>query len=44
VIGVLLALMASAFFSGMESAFLNANRFRLELRQKQAIQIGRAHV
>ena len=36
-IGVLLALMASAFFSGMESAFLNANRFRLELRQKQAV-------
>jgi len=45
VIGVFLALLASAFFSGMESAFLNANRFRLELRQKQghpsALILGR---
>ncbi|MFZ9680683.1 MAG: hemolysin family protein [Bacteroidia bacterium] len=44
-IGIVLALLASAFFSGMESAFLNANRFRLELRQKQghpsALILGR---
>lgn len=44
-LGVLLALMASAFFSGMESAYLNCNRFRLELRQKQgqgaALILGR---
>jgi CBS domain containing-hemolysin-like protein len=44
-LGVLLALLASAFFSGMESAYLNCNRFRLELRQKQgqtsALILGR---
>ncbi len=44
-LGVFLALMASAFFSGMESAYLNCNRFRLELRQKQgqasALILGR---
>lgn len=44
-VGVLLALLASAFFSGMESAYLNCNRFRLELRQKQgqasALILGR---
>lgn len=42
---VMLALFASAFFSGMESAYLNCNRFRLELRQKQgqasALILGR---
>ena len=44
-LGVMLALFASAFFSGMESAYLNCNRFRLELRQKQgqasALILGR---
>jgi CBS domain containing-hemolysin-like protein len=43
--GVILALLASAFFSGMESAYLNLNRFRLELKQKQgtvsALILGR---
>ena len=49
VILICVMLMLSAFFSGMEIAFLSKNRLREEIDRKQSpmfdfIEIGRAHV
>lgn len=38
---IVFSLVASAFFSGMEIAFFQANRFRIELKNKQGAMSAR---
>ncbi|MFI5204485.1 MAG: CNNM domain-containing protein [Flavobacteriales bacterium] len=40
-IGILISLLFSAFFSGLETAFVAANRLQVELEKKQGLFSGR---
>ena len=42
ILGIVLSLLLSAFFSGIEIAFVSANRLKVELRSQQETLVGRA--
>ncbi len=41
ILGIVLSLLLSAFFSGIEIAFVSSNRLKIELRSQQENLVGR---